>query len=41
MLRVLAEEDGLTSSDFVRQYVRREWIRRYGSVAQKPKAKRK
>jgi hypothetical protein len=41
MLRVLAEEDGLTSSDFVRQFIRREWMRRYGelSVRQKPKQK--
>jgi hypothetical protein len=41
MLRVLAEEDGLTSSDFVRQYIRGEWIRRYGSVTPKAKPKRK
>jgi hypothetical protein len=35
MLQVLAEEDGLTSSDFVRQFIRREWMRRYGDVALK------
>jgi len=31
MLKVIAEEDGLTSSDVVRQFIRREWLRRYGS----------
>ena len=40
MLRALAEEDGLTSSDFVRQFIRREWLRRYGELSvRKPKKK--
>jgi hypothetical protein len=29
MLQVIADEDGLTSSDVVRQFIRREWMRRY------------
>ena len=30
MLRVIADEEGLTSSDVVRQFIRSEWWRRYG-----------
>jgi hypothetical protein len=39
MLQVIADEDGLTSSDVVRQFIRREWLRRYGG-ALKPKPKK-
>ena len=38
MLQVLADEDGLSSSDVVRQFIRREWLRRY--QAELPKQKR-
>ena len=41
MLQVIADEDGLTSSDVVRQFIRREWLRRYGGEMSKPKPKRK
>jgi hypothetical protein len=30
MLQVIADEDGLTASDIVRQFIRAEWWRRYG-----------
>lgn len=40
MLQVIADEDGLTSSDVVRQFIRREWLRRYGDVM-RPKTKKK
>jgi antitoxin component of RelBE/YafQ-DinJ toxin-antitoxin module len=40
MLQVIADEDGLTSSDVVRQFIRREWLRRY-PVDLKPKSKKK
>lgn len=41
MLQVLAEEDGLTSSDFVRQFIRREWIQRYGGTTLKSQKTKK
>lgn len=41
MLQVLADEDGLSSSDVIRQFIRREWLRRYGdSMVPKKPAKR-
>jgi hypothetical protein len=38
MLRVLAEEEGLTASDYLRQFIRREYVAKHGSkAARKPK----
>jgi hypothetical protein len=36
MLQVIADEDGLTSSDIVRQFIRAEWWRRYGQTFTEP-----
>ena len=36
MLQVIADENGLTSSDVVRQYIRTEWWRRYGQAFTEP-----
>ena len=36
MLQVIANEDGLTSSDVVRQFIRSEWWRRYGQGFSEP-----
>jgi hypothetical protein len=41
MLQVIADDDGLTSSDVVRQFIRREWIRRYQDLLPKPKKPKK
>jgi predicted transcriptional regulator len=41
MLQVIADEDGLTSSDVVRQSIRREWLRRYQPEMPKPKKLKK
>jgi hypothetical protein len=38
MLNALADADGLTASDVVRQLVRREYVARFGD--KKPKARR-
>jgi predicted transcriptional regulator len=32
MLQVIAEEEGLSASDILRQFIRREWFRRYAEL---------
>jgi hypothetical protein len=40
MLRALAEDEGLTSSDYVRQFIRRTYADKYGTKSpKKPKQK--
>jgi hypothetical protein len=39
LLRVLAEEDGISQSDWIRMIIRRTFIERFPS--QKPKAKKR
>ncbi|HMJ53183.1 MAG TPA: hypothetical protein VK540_13950 [Polyangiaceae bacterium] len=41
MLRQLAEEDGISASDFVRQFVRRAYIERHGGLKGSKKARRR
>jgi len=38
MLQVIADENGLTSSDVVRQFIRSEWWRRYGQQSEPPQS---
>ncbi len=41
MLQVIADEDGVSAADVVRQFIRREWLRRYqDQVPKQPKPKR-
>jgi len=41
MLQVIADDDGLSSSDVVRQFIRREWLRRYQQELPKQKKPKK
>jgi hypothetical protein len=42
MLQAIADEEGLSASDIVRQFIRREWFRRYADLLPtKAKAKKK
>lgn len=41
MLQVIADDDGLSSSDVVRQFIRREWLRRYQQELPRQKKQKK
>lgn len=40
MLRALAERDGVTASDYVRMFIRRDYAEKFGGPSKKTKPKR-
>jgi len=40
MLRALAERDGISASDYVRMFIRKDYAEKFGDKPPKPKPKR-